>query len=110
MKGYVVAGVVLEVAMVVTGHYVQAVLLLSGSLGVGIPFLLGLLYGAGRKLTVKEASTDGFLIGAVGAFVGVLVSILLGDQAWSLLTFAPVASGVTGLLGAVIGRLVPGAR
>lgn len=108
MKGYVVAGIVLQVLMVVAGHLHESVLMLSGILGVGIPFVLGLAYGAGRTLTTKEASRDGFLIGFVGAFVGVVVAILLGDQTWTLLTFAPVSSGITGLLGAIIGRLVPG--
>ena len=110
MKGYIVAGIVLQAAMVLAGHYSEGVLLLSGPLGVGIPFLLGLAYGASRKLTAREASSHGFLIGLVGAFVGVLVAILLGDQAWSLLSFAPVSAGVTGLLGAIIGRLIPGSR
>lgn len=108
MKGYVVAGVVLQVAMVVTGHFLEAVLMMSGILGVGIPFALGLAYGASRAPDAKEASRDGFLIGLVGAFVGVIVAILLGDQTWALLSFAPVSSGLTGLLGAVIGRLIPG--
>lgn len=108
MKGYVVAGLVLQVLMVVAGHLHESVLMLSGILGVGIPFVLGLAYGAGRAPSPKAASRDGFLIGFVGAFVGVVVAVLLGDQSWTLLTFAPVSSGLTGLLGALIGRLVPG--
>jgi len=108
MKGYVVAGIVLQVLMVVAGHLHESVLMMSGFLGVGIPFVLGLAYGAGRAPTVKAAGRDGFLIGFVGAFIGVVVAILLGDQTWTLLTFAPVSSGITAILGALIGRLVPG--
>lgn len=109
MKGYILAGIVLQVVMVVAGHLHPPVLMMSGFLGVGIPFVLGLAYGAsGRALTLKAATRDGFLIGLVGGFVGVLVAIFLGDQPWMLLSFAPLSSGVTGVLGAIIGRLVPG--
>lgn len=108
MKGFIAASVLLQGAMVLTGHYVEPVLLLSGPLGVGIPFVLGMAWGAGRPTSVREASRDGFIIGFTGAFIGVLLAILLGDQGWVLLTFAPISSGLTGILGAIIGRLVPG--
>ena len=110
MKGYIIAGILLQVAMVVAGHYSANVLMLSGLLGVGIPFLLGLAYGSSRTLETKGAARDGFLIGVVGAFIGVVVAVLLGDQSWSLLTFAPLSSGLTGILGTIIGRLIPGSR
>lgn len=108
MTGFIAASVILQVAMVVVGHFVEVVRLLSGPLGVGVPFILGMAWGAGRQPPVRDASRDGFVIGAAGAFVGVLLAILLGDQGWALLTFAPISSGLTGLLGAIIGRLVPG--
>lgn len=108
MKGFIVASVVLQAVMVLVGHYVEAVLMLSGPLGVGIPFVLGMAWGASRSPAAREASRDGFIIGFTGAFVGILLAIGLGDQGWTLLTFAPVSSGLTGLLGAIIGRLVPG--
>jgi hypothetical protein len=44
----------------------------------------------------------------VGAVVGVLLAILLGDQGWILLTFAPLSSALTGLLGAIIGLVAAG--
>jgi hypothetical protein len=46
----------------------------------------------------------------VCAFCGVLLAILLGDQAWSLMTFAPISSAVAGLIGALIGAAVSGRR
>jgi hypothetical protein len=108
MTRFVWMGVVLQLAMVLTGHWVESVRLLSGPLGTGIPFALGLWYGAVEPRSLGEAVRGGAIIGLVGAVVGVLVAILLGDQGWILLTFAPLSSTVTGLLGAVIGLLAAG--
>lgn len=108
MRRFVWLGVVAQIAMVVAGHYSEGVLALSGPLGTGIPFLLGLWYGATVPTSMKESAKGGFLIGIVGAFVGVVVAILLGDQTWMLLTFAPLSSGITGVLGAAIATGVTG--
>ena len=106
MSKFVWMGVVLQLAMVTAGHFHEAVLNLSGPLGVGIPFVLGLWYGATVPRAYGEASKGGFIIGIVGAFIGVVVAILMGDAIWMLLTFAPLSSGITGLLGAAIGTAV----
>ena len=108
MLPFVLLGIVLQLAMVVAGHFVESVLMLSGILGTAIPFVLGLVYGARRPRSYKEASWGGFVIGVVGAFIGVVLAVVMKDQGWVLLTFAPLSSGVTGVLGAVIGRAVFG--
>lgn len=108
MTRFVWMAIVLQVAMVLTGHYLEPVRLLSGPLGAGIPFLLALWYGAVEPTSMGTAVKGGFLIGVVGALLGVLLAILLGDQEWILLTFAPLSSGVTGLLGAIIGMVAAG--
>lgn len=108
MMRFVWIALVLQLAMVLAGHWVEAVLLLSGPLGVGIPFLVALWYGATRPTTMGQAAGGGFVIGLVGAAVGVLVAILLGDQGWILMTFAPLSSAVAGALGAIIGMVAAG--
>lgn len=108
MKGFVWIALILQVLMVIAGHYSPAVLNLSAILGTGIPFAVALWYGVAEKPAYGEASKGGFVIGLVGAVVGVLVAILMGDQPWSLFAFAPLSSGVTGLLGGVIGALIGG--
>lgn len=108
MTRFIWMGVVLQVAMVVAGHFSEAVLLLSGILGTGIPFVLGLWYGAVDPRSMKQAAKGGFLIGIVGALVGVLLAIGMGDQPWLLLTFAPLSSGIAGLLGAIITLVATG--
>ena len=108
MKRFIMMGIVLQLAMVVGGHFVESILLLSGILGTAIPVVLGLWYGATEPTDYKETSKGGFLIGIVGAFIGVVAAILMGDQPWMLLTFAPVSSGVTGVIGSVIGTALSG--
>jgi hypothetical protein len=105
MAKFVWMGIALQLAMVTGGHFSTAVLNLSGILGTAIPFVLGIWYGATVPKGYKESSWGGFVLGIVGAVIGVVAAILMGDQTWMLLTFAPLASGVTGILGAAIGRL-----
>ena len=101
MSTYIVVGIVSQVAMVVSGHYSEAVINLSAVLGVGIPLIVGAVFGFARAATVKDAAVGGFAIGIVGAFIGILLAILMGDQEWMLLTFGPVSSAVTGMIGAL---------
>ena len=108
MSKFVWMGIVLQLAMVTAGHFHEAVLNLSAVLGVGIPFVLGLWYGATVPKSYGATTRGGFIIGFVGAFIGVVGAILMGDQPWTLLTFAPLSSGVTGLLGAAVGTATSG--
>ncbi len=101
MAKFVVISIVLQVAMVVTGHYVEAVINLSALLGVGIPLIVGGVFGATSASDYRNALSAGFTIGISGAFVGILLAVLMGDQEWLLLTFGPISSAITGLIGAV---------
>jgi hypothetical protein len=103
MLPFVIIGIVLQLAMVVAGHFLESVLNLSGILGTAIPFALGIWYGFTRQPSYGRCAWAGFVIGIVGAFVGVIAAILMKDQPWILLTFAPVSSGVTGALGGLLG-------
>jgi hypothetical protein len=98
-------GVALQLAMVAAGHFLAAILNLSGILGTAIPFFLAIPFGATTARSWKEASWGGFVVGVVGAVVGVVAAIVMGDQTWMLLTFAPIAVGICGTLGAAVGRL-----
>ena len=110
MAKFVVISIVLQVAMVVTGHYVEAVINLSALLGMGIPLIVGGVFGATRASDYRNALSAGFTIGISGSFVGILIAILMGDQGWILLTFGPISSAITGLIGAVALFLAVGRR
>lgn len=103
LRRFVGLGTVAQVVVVIAAHVSDDVLTVSGILGTGIPFVLGLWYGATVPDARKDAVTGGFLIGIVGAAAGTVVAILLGDQTWMHLTFAPAAAAITGLLGGVAG-------
>lgn len=109
-RRYVLIAVVLQLAMVLSGQASDRILALSGVFGMGIPLVVGWLYGVRRPLTLKEASTGGILIGAVGAAIGLLVAIPLTGDTWGLLPLGTLASAFTGWLGAFVGWLLSGRR
>ncbi|MEP6571886.1 MAG: hypothetical protein ABJD11_04295 [Gemmatimonadota bacterium] len=109
-RGLVVLGTVLQVIMVLAGHVNRTVLGLSAFLGMGIPFILGAWYGWTHAGTIKGISGAGFVIGIVGAVIGIFVAVMLKDVPWTLLILGSLSSGVTGLLGAAITRALKGER
>jgi uncharacterized membrane protein YfcA len=108
MRKYVLVALVLQLLMVVTGHFSELVRNLSGVFGTGIPLIVGWLYAARRSMRFGDASGGGLAIGAVGAAVGILLAVVLGDQRWSLLGVGTVSSAFTGWLGAALAWAVKG--
>jgi len=104
-RRYTLIALALQVAMVLLGQVSDTVLELSGVFGMGIPLIVGWLYAARRGLSLKEASIGGFMIGAVGAAVGLIVAIPLNGDSWGLLPLGTLASAFTGWLGAIVGRM-----
>jgi hypothetical protein len=106
-------GTVLQVLMVVAGHYSPAVSGMFAAGGMGISGVAGLLYTVlGGKSTPLGAAGGGAVAGGVSAFLGILVSYLLGDVPAGVLGFGTAGSAVTGAIGGVLGRLLgpkPGA-
>ena len=90
-----------QIIMVVVDHFTSLAWLAPAG-GTGIPFVLGAWYGAKIADSIKTAAITGFVASVVGAFIGVVVAILMGDQTWGLLAIALPSSGIAGMLGAVI--------
>jgi hypothetical protein len=100
-------GTVLQVAMVLIGHTSPAVAALYAVGGMGISLLAGLAYAfRARGGSASAAAVGGLVAGAVCAFIGILVSYLLGDVPASLLALGTISSAVTGALGGWIGKLI----
>jgi hypothetical protein len=100
-------GTVLQVAMVLIGHTSPAVAALYAVGGMGISLLAGLAYASwARGATASAAAVGGLVAGALCAFIGILVSYLLGDVPASLLALGTVSSAVTGALGGWAGRML----
>lgn len=103
-------GLVLQLAMVVGGHYSPAVKDLFALGGMGFSAVAGLLY---VWFTVVKGgwSADlqgGAAVGGICALLGIAVSALLGDVPPSLLLLGTVSSVVTGAIGGAVGKLIFG--
>jgi len=99
-------GTVLQVAMVVAGHSSPAVKALFAVGGMGLSLVAGVVYARlAPGATRGDAAVGGLLAGAICAFLGILVSRLLGDVPTSLLALGTVSSAVTGAIGGLLGML-----
>jgi hypothetical protein len=102
-------GTLLQVVMVVAGHSSPAIAGLFAVGGMGLSLVAGFIYARlARPATKGSAALGGAMAGAICAFLGILVSYLLGDVPASLLALGTLSSAVTGAIGGVIGALTLG--
>lgn len=103
-----VIGTVAQVAMVVAGHTNPAVAATFAVGGMGFSLLAGVIYAwlaRATAPTLGALALGGALAGGICAFLGILVSRILGDVPTSLLVLGTVSSVVTGAIGGAIGKL-----
>jgi hypothetical protein len=106
-----VAGTLLQLAMVVSGHYAPAVANLFAAGGMSISAIAGLGYAVLAKPTgIGVAAGGGAVAGGISALAGILVSYLWGDVDAAVLGLGTAGSAVTGLLGGVLGKVIAGRR
>jgi hypothetical protein len=99
-------GTVLQLAMVVAGHYDIRVANLFAALGMFLSAVAGYLAGRwSAGLGKAGAAVSGLVAGAACAFIGILESFYLGDVTASVITFGTAGSGVAGAIGGVLGRI-----
>lgn len=101
-----IVGTLLQVAMVVAGHYVPFIALhvfMSG--GMAISLLAGLLYARSAR-GYAGAALGGAIAGGVCALLGIAVSVGLGDTLPMILAFGTASSLVAGSIGGVFGKLL----
>jgi hypothetical protein len=102
-----VVGTLLQLAMVVSGHYAPAIANLFAAGGMSISGIAGLVYSVlAQPAGIGTAAGGGAAAGGISAFLGILVSYFLGDLDPSVLGFGTAGSAVTGLLGGVVGKLI----
>jgi hypothetical protein len=103
-------GTVLQVAMVVTGHSNASVAAMFAVGGMSISLIAGLIYGYLSKgpRNLGSLIAGGATAGGICAFIGILVSHLMGDVPPSLLLLGTVSSVVTGAIGGAIGKAFGG--
>jgi uncharacterized ion transporter superfamily protein YfcC len=101
-----VIGTVLQLAMVLVGHWVPAVANLFAIIGILISLIAGLLYARAAKSAWSDSLLGGVIAGGVCALIGIAVSFALGDVTATILVIGTLSSAVGGLIGGAIGKLI----
>ena len=101
-------GTVLQSAMVLAGHFVPAIAQLFGLLGMTLSLVAGAAYvlwadAGGERAAAGGAAAGGAIAGGACAFIGIAVSLALGDVSAALLGFGTASSAVAGALGGLLG-------
>ena len=97
---------VVQLIMVIAGHSMPAVAGEFAVIGTTISALAGLLFSLmARGTTTGTAAGGGVIAGGLSALIGIVVSHVLGDVPLATLAVGTGASGVAGIVGALIGQL-----
>ncbi len=101
-----IVGTLLQAGMVVTGHSNPSIAAMYAPGGMGISLIAGLLYAylAKGDSAIGGLAGGGAIAGGLCAFIGILVSHLMGDVPASLLALGTVTSVVTGAIGGAVGK------
>ena len=104
-----VAGTVLQLAMVLSGHSNSAISALFAPVGMGISLVAGMIYAwIARQGSAGSMAVGGLLAGGICALIGICVSFALGDVTALILVMGTLSSAVTGALGGWLGRFAFG--
>ena len=100
------AGLGLQLAMVITGHFVPVVKNSGFAVGgMAISLFAGFLYAKRTETGWSDSLAGGALSGGGCALLGIALSVLLKDVPTPVLGFGTAASAVTGIAGSALGRL-----
>lgn len=101
-----VIGTVLQLIMVGVGHFVPAVAALFAPIGILISLVAGLLYARAAKGSWSDSTLGGVIAGAVCAFFGIAVSLLLGDVQPIILIIGTLSSAFGGVVGGAVAKVL----
>lgn len=100
-----VVGTILQVAMVVLGHWVEPIRNNFAILGPLIGLVTGFLFGKWSNRPARMGSASGGAIAAgVSSFLGTVVSFGLKDILGNVIGIGTLSGVVTGLIGGAIGH------
>jgi hypothetical protein len=103
----IVLGTLLQLAMVIAGHYVAFVRDDVFALGgMAISLIAGLYFGWRAGGDWGERLLGGGIAGGVCAILGIAISVLLKDTAPAILAIGTISSIVTGSVGAAASKLL----
>lgn len=104
---WTLVGTVLQLAMIVAGHFIPFVrdnVFMWG--GLAISLIAGFLFARANKGNWADSLLGGVIAGAVCALIGIAASVAWGDTPTAILLIGTCSSGFTGLIGAAIGKLL----
>ena len=100
-------GTVLQLCMVLLGHGNSSVANMFAVGGMTISLIAGAAYSLlARNGSASSPVVGGLIAGALCAFIGILVSYLLGDITAFILLAGTASSALTGALGGWLGKIM----
>lgn len=108
---YTALGTLLQIAMVVAGHYNEFIKNNVFAIGgMAISLIVGAAWAKAAASSKGSAFGGGALVGGLCAIIGIAVSVAWGDTEAAVLAFGTVGSAVTGGLGGIAAFAVTGKR
>jgi hypothetical protein len=98
-------GTVLQLMMVIAGHYDATVKSLFAVGGMFLSLVAGFLFSRWSSGARVVAISGGAVAGAVCGLIGIVESYYLKDVPASLMVLGTASSAVTGAIGGVLGRI-----
>ena len=100
LRNATIVGTVLQLAMVLSGHWVDVIKLRGFAVGgMLISAVAGVVYARMAHASRTMSARNGAIAGAVCAIIGIAVSVALGDTAPLILLVGTVGSAVAGAIG-----------
>lgn len=95
-------GTASQLAMVISGHYIEFIRLNVFAIGgMAISMIVGAMWAMKEAGSKGSAFGGGALVGGVCAIIGIALSVILGDVPAGVLAFGTLGSAFTGGLGGV---------
>lgn len=103
-----IIGTVLQLAMVLSGHYIEFIRLNVFAIGgTAISLVAGVIYARAARDGRGQSALAGAIAGGLCALIGIVVSFALGDVPALILAVGTTSSAVGGAIG---GALAGGSR
>jgi hypothetical protein len=100
-------GTVLQLAMIVAGHFSPWVAMNVFMIGgMTISAIAGLLYARAAARGYPRGAAGGAIAGGLCAIIGIAASVALGDTPAMILAFGTLGSTIAGAMGGVIGQML----
>lgn len=102
-RNAMIIGTLLQLAMVVSGHWVEFIKMNVFAIGgMLISALAGVIYARSARVDRKKSAIQGAVVGGLCALIGIAVSFFLGDVPANILALGTLSSAVTGAIGGAI--------